>query len=96
MRKGEGEDDILRNNVAVGLEPGHVRATDLSILPSYSVVVGERRLSVSDRMADSSMPATAWGSATRCVSARCATMAAADPHGRRCMKSGAAVTIASS
>mmetsp|Transcript_14408 Transcript_14408/g.42360 ORF Transcript_14408/g.42360 Transcript_14408/m.42360 type:complete len:373 (+) Transcript_14408:333-1451(+) len=57
-------------------------ARTASILRSQSVVVGLRRLSVSERMAQSRQPATGTGRRTPSVSARCARMVDMEPQGR--------------
>mmetsp|Transcript_48980 Transcript_48980/g.158678 ORF Transcript_48980/g.158678 Transcript_48980/m.158678 type:complete len:269 (+) Transcript_48980:900-1706(+) len=64
-----------------------------TILRSQSVVVGERRLSVSERIACSSSPPTSRGIGRCSTTKECAMMVDMEPHGRMSTKIGRCVTI---
>ena len=62
-----------------------ISTSTVTIKRSHSVVVGPCRLSVSDRMAHSSMPAVALVGRRCWIRKVCVMMVDMDPHGRMSM-----------
>ena len=62
-----------------------ISASTATMSRSYSVVVGPSRLSVSERIAHSSMPAIGTGGRRACARKLCAMIVDIEPHGRMSM-----------